>query len=72
VDGEKQTGWFAHDFALAEIKTLGAIVIDSERPQQNIGKFRIVTLQEIIALAKAQSAKPGRSIAIYAETKNPT
>ena len=23
VDGEKQTGWFAHDFTLAEIKTAG-------------------------------------------------
>ena len=72
VDGEKQTGWFAHDFTLAEIKTLRATVTDPERPQQNNGKFRIVTLQEIIDFAKAQSAKPGRSIAIYPETKNPS
>ena len=72
VDGERQTGWFAHDFTLAEIKTLGATVTDPERPQQNNGKFRIVTLQEIIDLAKAQSAKLGRSIAIYPETKNPS
>ena len=72
VDGEKQTGWFAHDFTLAEIKTLGATVTDPERPQQNNGKFRIVTLQEIVDFAKAQSAKLGRSIAIYPETKNPT
>ncbi len=72
VDGEKQTGWFAHDFTLAEIKTLRATVTDPERPQQNNGKFRIVTLQEIIDFAKAQSAKLGRSIAIYPETKNPT
>ena len=72
VDGEKQTGWFTHDFTLAEIKTLGATVTDPERPQQNNGKFRIVALQEIIDLAKAQSAKLGRSIAIYPETKNPT
>jgi glycerophosphoryl diester phosphodiesterase len=72
VDGEKQTGWFAHDFTLAEIKTLGATITDPERPQQNNGKFRIVTLQEIVDFAKAQSAKLGRSIAIYPETKNPT
>ena len=72
VDGEKQTGWFAHDFTLAEIKTLGATITDPERSRQNDGKFRIVTLQEIIDLAKAQSARPGRSIAIYVETKNPT
>src|SRR5512134_2940471 len=72
VDGEKRTGWFAHDFTLAEIKTLYATVTDPERPQQNNGKFRIVTLQEIIDFAKAQSAKLGRSIAIYPETKNPS
>ena len=72
VDGERQTGWFAHDFTLAEIRTLGATVTDSERPQQNNGKFTIATLQEIIDLAKAQSAKLGRSIAIYPETKNPS
>jgi glycerophosphoryl diester phosphodiesterase len=72
VDGEKQTGWFAHDFTLAEIKTLRATVTDPERPKQNNGKFRMVTLQEIIDFAKAQSAKLGRSIAIYPETKNPS
>lgn len=72
VDGEKQTGWFAHDFTLAEIKTLGALITDAERDQSNNGKFKVVTLQEIIDLAKAQSAKLGRTIAIYPETKNPT
>jgi glycerophosphoryl diester phosphodiesterase len=72
VDGEKQTGWFAHDFTLAEIKTLRATVADPERARRNHGEFRIATLQEIIDFAKARSAKPGRGIAIYAETKNPS
>jgi glycerophosphoryl diester phosphodiesterase len=72
VDGELQGGWFAHDFTLAEIKTLGVIATDPERPQQYNGKFRMVTLQEVIDLAKAESARLGRSIAIYPETKNPT
>ncbi len=72
VDGEKQTGWFAHDFTLAEIKTLGALITDAERPQQFNGKYKVVTFQEIIDLAKAQSAKLGRTIAVYPETKNPT
>ncbi len=72
VDGEKQTGWFAHDFTLAEIKTLGTIVSDPERPQQNNGRFRIPTLLEIIGLVKTQSAKLGRTILIYPETKNPS
>ena len=72
VDGEKQTGWFAHDFTLAEIKTLGAISTDAERPQQYNGLYKVVTFQEIIDLAKARSAKLGRTFAVYPETKNPT
>jgi glycerophosphoryl diester phosphodiesterase len=72
VDGEKQTGWFAHDFTLAEIKTLGAIITDPERPQENNGMLRIATLQEIINLAKTEAARLGRTVYIYPETKNPT
>src|SRR5512139_910905 len=72
VDGEKQTGWFAHDFTLAEIKTLGTVITDPERPQQNNGKFRVATLQEIIDLVKTQSAKLGRTVLVYPETKNPS
>jgi glycerophosphoryl diester phosphodiesterase len=72
VDGEKQTGWFAHDFTLAEIKTLGTMITDPERPQQNNGMFRISTLQEIIGLVKTQSAKLDRTIVVYPETKNPS
>jgi glycerophosphoryl diester phosphodiesterase len=72
VDGELQSGWFAHDFTLAEIKTLGVVATDPERPQQYNGKFRIVTLQEVIDLAMAESKRLGRPIAIYPETKNPT
>ena len=72
VDGEKQTGWFAHDFTLAEIKTLRVMATDPERPQQYNGKFQIVTLQEIIDLVKSESARLGRSIILYPETKNPS
>jgi glycerophosphoryl diester phosphodiesterase len=72
VDGEKQTGWFAHDFTLAEIKTLSGISTDAERPQQYNGLYKVVTFQEIVDLAKAQSTKLSRTIALYPETKNPT
>jgi len=72
VDGEKQTGWFAHDFTLAEMKILGAVISDPERPQENNGKYKIVTLEEIINLAKTQSQTLARNIQIYPETKNPT
>ncbi len=72
VDGETQTGWFASDFTLAEIKTLGAVITDAERPQQYNGQFKVPTFLEIIDLAKARSAATGRTVAIYPETKNPT
>jgi glycerophosphoryl diester phosphodiesterase len=72
VDGETQTGWFSNDFTLAEIKTLGGISTDAERPQEFNGKFKIVTFQEIIDFAKAKSKETGRTIAIYPESKNPT
>jgi len=72
VDGELQSGWFAHDFTLAEIKTLGVVATDPERPQQYNGKFRIATLQEVIDLVQSESERLGRSIAIYPESKNPT
>lgn len=71
VDGENLDGWFASDFTLAEIKTLGGIATDAERPQEFNGKYKIVTFQEIINLVKAKST-PTRTIAVYPETKNPS
>ncbi|MBY0238457.1 MAG: glycerophosphodiester phosphodiesterase [Burkholderiaceae bacterium] len=68
VDGEVQQGWFAGDFTLAEIKTLGGISTDAERPQEFNGKFKIATIQEIIDMIK----KSGRTITLYPETKNPS
>ena len=73
VDGETQTGWFASDFTLAEIKTLGGIITtDITRPQQFNGLYKVVTFQEIVDLAIAKSREKGRTIAVYPETKNPT
>ena len=72
VDGDPQTGWFAHDFTFEEIKLLGGVSTDSERPQQYNGLYKVVSFQEIIDLVKAQSVKLGRMIAVYPETKNPT
>ena len=70
VDGETQTGWFASDFTLAEIKTLGGTIADGERNQSNNGKFKVITFQELIDLVKTRSAQLGRTIAEYPETKN--
>jgi glycerophosphoryl diester phosphodiesterase len=68
VDGDMQEGWFAGDFTLAEIKTLGGVSTDAERPQQFNGRYKIATIEEVIGLIK----KSGRPIALYPETKNPT
>lgn len=68
VDGDVQQGWFASDFTLAEIKTLGGISTDAERSQQYNGQYKIATIAEVIDLIK-QSGKP---ISLYVETKNPT
>ena len=72
VDGADETGWFASDFTLAEIKTLGALITDAARPQQFNGLYKVPTLQEIVDLVKARSIATGRQIAIYPETKHPT
>jgi glycerophosphoryl diester phosphodiesterase len=72
VDGAAETGFFASDFTLAEIKRLRRVQDFAERPQQFNGKFEIPTLEEIIALAKRKAEEKGRPIGIYPETKHPT
>ena len=72
IDGVKETGWFADDFTLAEIKTLRAIQRLPFRPQQFNGQFKIPTLHEVILLAKSSRQKTGRVIGIYPETKHPS
>jgi glycerophosphoryl diester phosphodiesterase len=72
VDGFPVTDWFASDFTLAEIKTLRAIQPFTDRPQQFNGRYRIPTLQQVIALAKRYSHRYDRQIGIYPETKHPT
>lgn len=72
VDGVSETGWFASDFTLAEIKTLRAKQASSERDQSFNGKYLIPTLREIIDLARAESTRLNRTVGIYPETKHPT
>ncbi len=72
VDGVAETGFFASDFTLAEIKTLGAVQPLVERPQQFNGRFEIPTFSEVIHLAKRWSKRLHRTIGVYPETKHPT
>ncbi len=72
IDGVEEEGFFVNDFALAEIKTLGAVQQFGERDQSFNGKFRVPTFAEIIGLAKSKSREKSRMIGIYPETKHPT
>ncbi|QFS49402.1 glycerophosphoryl diester phosphodiesterase [Nostoc sphaeroides CCNUC1] len=72
LDGNTITGWFAEDFTLEEIKTLGAIQRVPFRDQSFNGQFEIPTLAEIIDLVKQVEAQTGKKIGIYPETKHPT
>lgn len=72
VDGVSTTAYFAQDFTLAEIKTLGAVQSRGSRPQGFNGQYQIPTLDEVIALAKANSVNTGRTVGIYPEIKHST
>ncbi len=75
IDGQKFTGWFTEDFTLAELKTLRARERLPMLRSANMafdGQFEIPTFDEILALAKAESAKRGRVIGVYPETKHPS
>lgn len=72
VDGFEEEGWFVSDFTLAELKTLRAIQPMSDRDQSHNGKYLIPSFEEVLALARSESARTGRSIGVYPETKHPT
>ena len=72
IDGVPDTGFFASDFTLAEIRTLRATQRLAFRDQRFNGLYAIPTLDEIIAFVKQKSREKDRPIGIYPETKHPT
>jgi glycerophosphoryl diester phosphodiesterase len=72
VDGVAETGWFVTDFTLAELRTLYARQPNPVRDQSFNGQFQIPIFREILDLAKTESARTGRAIGVYPETKHPT
>ena len=72
VDGVAETGWFVTDFTLAELRTLRAKQANPVRDQSFNTQFQIPTFREILDLAKTESARVGRTIGVYPETKHPT
>jgi glycerophosphoryl diester phosphodiesterase len=74
IDGTKISGWFTEDFTLAELKTLRARErLPALRPESAKfdGREPIVTYQEVVDLAKAESRRLGRTIGTYPEMKHP-
>lgn len=72
LDGVPTTAYFASDFTLAEIKTLRAVQSNAARSKQYDGLYAIPTLDEVVALAKSEGAKAGRTVGIYPEIKHST
>lgn len=71
LDGKQVTGFFASDFTLAEIRQLRAVQANPARSKEYDGKFEVPTFEEILDLVQEESAKRGRPIGIYPETKHP-
>ena len=73
VGGTWQHGWFAHDFDLAEIRTLRA----TERwPRRRPGSARydgqvgLLTLEDLLLLRESESARAGRALGVHIELKH--
>ena len=75
VNGRSQTGWFAEDLTLAEVKTLRAKErLPQLRPQNTAydGKYEVPTFAEVLALRASLDEQTGRTVGIYPELKMPT
>jgi glycerophosphoryl diester phosphodiesterase len=75
IDGQSLTGWFTEDFTLAELKTLRVIErLGTMRPESQSydGQFQILTFEEMIDFAAAESAARGRVIGLVPELKHST
>src|SRR5262245_51532733 len=75
LDGTSVTGWWTHDFTLAELKTLRAVERLPAVRQRNTlynGLFEVPTFQEVLDLRARLSKELDRTIGVYPETKHPT
>lgn len=75
IDGVAETGWFTEDFTLEELKTLRAKErLPAVRPGNTRydGLFEVPTFDEVLALAKKEGRKRGRTIGVAPETKHPS
>jgi len=73
IQGQAVSGWFSEDFTLAEIKTLRCRErLPKLRPESAKfnGQEAIPTFQEVLDLAKSESARLKRTIGTYPEMKH--
>jgi glycerophosphoryl diester phosphodiesterase len=71
IDGRAVSGWFTEDFTLVELKTLRARErLPQLRSTEYDGEFQIMTLEEIIEFAAAESMLAGRPIGVIPEIKH--
>ncbi|OUZ08667.1 glycerophosphodiester phosphodiesterase [Aeromicrobium sp. PE09-221] len=76
VDGASVTGWFAEDFTVAELKSLGLRErFPALRRHNEDGAGEILTLDEVLDIAAAENTRRGRDeprVGVCPETKHPT
>jgi glycerophosphoryl diester phosphodiesterase len=75
VDGTAVTGWFVEDFTYEELRTLRARERMPALRRANTaydGRESIPTFDDVVALARQESARLGRSIGVFPEIKHPT
>jgi glycerophosphoryl diester phosphodiesterase len=75
VDGTAVTGWFVEDFTYEELCSLRARERMPALRSANTaydGRESIPTFDDVVALARQESARLGRSIGVFPEIKHPT
>ena len=74
IDGREISGWFTEDLTLAELQTLRAREPLPHLRSQNTAYAdeRILTLDEVLALARRSTTLDGRPVGVAPETKHPT
>ncbi len=75
VDGEDHSNdWSISDFTMQELRDwIAGTTLDNraDRPTEWNGKLPLISAQDVIDIAAAKGKSLGRTIPVYAETKNP-
>ena len=74
IDGRQVTGWFTEDLTLAELRTLRAREpLPELRPGNTAYDSEgVLTLDEVLDLARRSTTLDGRPVGVAPETKHPT